>query len=65
MNTQNAVNYHYEAFPPRNLRLDQVLRSLLKATDALATYCYYADRYSRLQPSINNIPTTPPPISLL
>lgn len=36
MNTQNAVNYHYEAFPPRNLRLDQVLGSLLKATDALA-----------------------------
>ncbi|MEN9884236.1 MAG: hypothetical protein RLZZ420_1453 [Bacteroidota bacterium] len=38
MNTQNAVNYHYEAFPPRNLRLDQVLGSLLKATDALARY---------------------------
>ena len=38
MNTQNAVNYHYETFPPRNLRLDQVLGSLLKATDALARY---------------------------
>jgi hypothetical protein len=35
MNTQNAVNYHYEAFPPRNLRLDQVLGSLLKATDVV------------------------------
>jgi hypothetical protein len=38
MNTQNAVNYHYETFPLRNLRLDQVLGSLLKATDTLTRY---------------------------
>ena len=38
MDTQNAVNYHYGAFPPRDLKLNQVLSSLLKATDALARY---------------------------
>lgn len=38
MNTQHAVNYHYRAFPPRNLTIDQMLRSPLKATDALARY---------------------------
>jgi Fic family protein len=38
MNTQNAVKYHYGAFPPRELELNKVLGSLLKATDALARY---------------------------
>lgn len=38
MDTQNAVKYHYGAFPPRALKLDEVLGSLLKATSALARY---------------------------
>lgn len=38
MDTQDAVQYHYGAFPPREIRLDRILASLLKATDALARY---------------------------
>ena len=38
MDAQNAVNYHYGEFPPRDIKLDQVIGSLLKATDALARY---------------------------
>lgn len=38
MNIENAVNYHYGAFPPHNLKLEMILGSLLKATDALARY---------------------------
>lgn len=38
MNIENAVSYHYGAFPPHNLKLEMILGSLLKATDALARY---------------------------
>ncbi|PWJ41096.1 Fic family protein [Sediminitomix flava] len=38
MNLENAVNYHYNQFPPQNLELGKMLDSLLKATDALARY---------------------------
>ena len=38
MDTQNAVHYHYGAFPPRALNINSILGSLLKATDALARY---------------------------
>lgn len=38
MDAQDAVNYHYGEFPPHNLKLDKVISSLLKATEALARY---------------------------
>jgi Fic family protein len=38
MDTQQAVHYHYGGFPPRELKLEKILASLLKATDALARY---------------------------
>ena len=38
MDAQDAVNYHDGAFPPRDLKLDIILESLLKATAALARY---------------------------
>lgn len=34
----NAVNYHYDGFPPQNINLSKVMPALLKATDALARY---------------------------
>jgi Fic family protein len=33
-----AVNYHYDAFPPKNLNYEQLLPSLTAATAALAKY---------------------------
>jgi Fic family protein len=35
---RNAVNYHYEKFPPKSLDYGQFLEPLLKATDAVARY---------------------------
>jgi len=37
-NLENAVNYHYDKFPPRNLDLNRFVGPLVKATDALARY---------------------------
>lgn len=47
MDRKNAVNYHYGAFPPRDLDLNKVIGTLLKATDALA-------RYDQLLKSLHN-----------
>lgn len=38
MNFDNAVQYHYEIFPPLNLDYSQIVNPLIKATDALARY---------------------------
>lgn len=38
MDFTNAVQYHYEKFPPQNLDYGKIVDSLLKATDALARY---------------------------
>jgi len=38
MDFKNAVLYHYDQFPPAKLNYDQIIISLLKATDSLARY---------------------------
>lgn len=38
MNFDNAVQYHYEKFPPSKLDYSQIINPLIKATDALARY---------------------------
>ncbi len=38
MDFDNAVQYHYERFPPSKLDFGQIVNSLIKATDALARY---------------------------
>lgn len=38
MNINNAIQYHYGAFPPSNLKLEKLINSLLNATNALARY---------------------------
>ena len=38
VNLQNAVNYHYDKFPPRRLDYEKFVQSLVSATDALARY---------------------------
>lgn len=38
LNLDNAVNYHYNQFPPENLDYSKLINELLKATDALARY---------------------------
>ncbi len=38
MNFDNAVQYHYERFPPSKLDFGQIVNPLIKATDALARY---------------------------
>jgi Fic family protein len=38
LSLENAVNYHYGKFPPRDLNYEKFLVPLLKATDALARY---------------------------
>lgn len=35
---ENAVNYHYDKFPPSNLDYSKFLEPLIKATDAVARY---------------------------
>lgn len=38
LNLDNAVNYHYDKFPPSSLDYEKFILSLLKATDAVARY---------------------------
>ena len=38
LNLENAVNYHYDKFPPRSLDYGQFVEPLVKATDAVARY---------------------------
>ncbi|OKY77054.1 MAG: cell filamentation protein Fic [Desulfobulbaceae bacterium DB1] len=38
LNFENAVNYHYDKFPPQNLDYGQFVEPLIKATDAVARY---------------------------
>lgn len=38
MDFDNAVQYHYERFPPTKLDFGQIVNPLIKATDALARY---------------------------
>jgi Fic family protein len=38
LNLENAVNYHYDKFPPRSLDYGQFVEPLIKATDAVARY---------------------------
>lgn len=38
MDLDNAVQYHYDKFPPSNLDYSQLVNPLIKATDALARY---------------------------
>lgn len=38
LNLDNAVNYHYDKFPPGNLEYGKFINSMLKATDAIARY---------------------------
>ncbi len=38
MDFENAVNYHYDKFPPKKLNYNLIVDSLLKATDSLARY---------------------------
>ena len=37
-NLENAVNYHYDKFPPESLDYGQFVEPLIKATDAVARY---------------------------
>ena len=38
LNFDNAVDYHYEAFPPSNLNYSKLVSPLAKATDAIARF---------------------------
>lgn len=38
MNFKNAVEYHYDKFPPGNLDYGKIMNAILAATDALARY---------------------------
>tara|TARA_R110000868_G_scaffold193269_1_gene438045 strand:- start:223 stop:1338 length:1116 start_codon:yes stop_codon:yes gene_type:complete len=38
MDFDNAIQYHYEKFPPSKLDFGQIVNPLIKATDALARY---------------------------
>ncbi len=38
MNFDNAIQYHYDKFPPSKLDFSQIITPLIKATDALARY---------------------------
>ena len=38
MDFDNAIQYHYERFPPSKLDFGQIVNPLIKATDALARY---------------------------
>lgn len=38
LNLENAVNYHYDKFPPTNLEYEKFVEPLIKATDAVARY---------------------------
>lgn len=38
LNTNNAVDYHYEQFPPQSLDYGKFIKPIIQATDALARY---------------------------
>jgi len=38
LNMENAVNYHYEQFPPEELDYGKFITGIIKATDAVARY---------------------------
>jgi Fic family protein len=38
LNLENAVNYHYDKFPPNSLDYKRFIEPLIKATDAMARY---------------------------
>ncbi len=38
LNLDNAVDYHYKAFPPKRLNYEKIIPSLVKAADAIARY---------------------------
>ena len=38
LNLENAVNYHYDQFPPKELNYSVFVNALIKATDAIARY---------------------------
>jgi len=38
LNLENAVDYHYDKFPPRSLDFEKFVEPLVKATDAVARY---------------------------
>ena len=38
MNFDNAVEYHYDKFPPKDINYRKLVDSLVKATDSLARY---------------------------
>lgn len=38
LNLENAVNYHYGKFPPKDLNYEKLVDQLIKATDAVARY---------------------------
>lgn len=38
LNFKNAVNYHYDKFPPEQLDYEKIIDSLAKATDAIARF---------------------------
>ena len=37
-NLDNAINYHYDKFPPSNINYEKFVEQLLRATDAVARY---------------------------
>ena len=38
LNFENAVDYHYDQFPPKTLNFEKLIIPLAKATDAIARY---------------------------
>lgn len=38
LSTENAVEYHYEKFPPHTLNYGQFIKPIIRATDAIARY---------------------------
>lgn len=38
LNFENAINYHYDCFPPKNLDYQKIMNQLIKATDAIARF---------------------------
>ncbi len=38
LNLENAVDYHYDKFPPENLDYKRLMKQLVKATDAIARF---------------------------
>lgn len=38
INIDNAVKYHYDQFPPKNIDYEKIITNLVKATDAIARY---------------------------